>query len=388
MSETISTQQVVERAVAQVIESHRAQLQEQLVHRVLEALSAEPASVGHGAESTAASLLKSVSAIYSGSTQKEILRTLLDNTVRYSGRAALFIVKGSSGTGWQGRGFPNNEDIKDFALDINNGIAGRAVQSRVVFSGSAVEMDANFKARFKTPSADRAIVLPLLLKDKVAALVYADGGVEAGGPLDAAALELLVVTTGAWLEVNALRKQAHKEGQPEAAAPGATQDKPAPAPAAHAAAAPSFDPFAAHSPMHAAAAVASASAAASEPAVAAVSEAPVADVISDSSVAERAPGTPSTAELSPEDAEVHRKAQRFARLLVDEIKLYNQPKVAEGRAAKDLYDRLKEDIDKSRATYEKRYGSTAAAGAGYFQQALIQNLAEGDASVMGGNFSS
>ena len=56
------------------------------------------------------------------------------------------------------------------------------------------------------------------------------------------------------------------------------------------------------------------------------------------------------ANLSPEDADVHRKAQRFARLLVDEIKLYNQVKVTEGRKNKDLYDRLKEDIEKSRGT--------------------------------------
>ncbi len=71
--------------------------------------------------------------------------------------------------------------------------------------------------------------------------------------------------------------------------------------------------------------------------------------------------------LSPEDADVHRKAQRFARLLVDEIKLYNQAKVAEGRRNKDLYDRLKEDIDKSRGTFQKRYGNTAAASGDYFQ---------------------
>ena len=42
------------------------------------------------------------------------------------------------------------------------------------------------------------------------------------------------------------------------------------------------------------------------------------------------------------------KAQRFARLLLDEIKLYNQVKVTEGRKNRDLYDRLKEDLDKSR----------------------------------------
>jgi hypothetical protein len=90
--------------------------------------------------------------------------------------------------------------------------------------------------------------------------------------------------------------------------------------------------------------------------------------------------------LSPEDADVHRKAQRFARLLVDEIKLYNQAKVAEGRRNKDLYDRLKEDIDKSRGTFQKRYGSTVAASGDYFHNELVRSLAEDDLSIMGTNF--
>ena len=72
-----------------------------------------------------------------------------------------------------------------------------------------------------------------------------------------------------------------------------------------------------------------------------------------SAAAAPAAATDPLAGLSPEDADVHRKAQRFARLLVDEIKLYNQAKVAEGRRNKDLYDRLKEDIDKSRGHISK-----------------------------------
>ena len=63
-----------------------------------------------------------------------------------------------------------------------------------------------------------------------------------------------------------------------------------------------------------------------------------------SAAAAPAAATDPLAGLSPEDADVHRKAQRFARLLVDEIKLYNQAKVAEGRKHKDLYDRMKDDI--------------------------------------------
>ena len=88
----------------------------------------------------------------------------------------------------------------------------------------------------------------------------------------------------------------------------------------------------------------------------------------------------------PEDADVHRKAQRFARLLVDEIKLYNQAKVAEGRKNKDIYDRLREDIEKSRGTFQKRYGNSVAAGADYFSQELVRSLAADDSSVMGANF--
>ena len=99
-----------------------------------------------------------------------------------------------------------------------------------------------------------------------------------------------------------------------------------------------------------------------------------------------ATATDPLAGLSPEDADIHRKAQRFARLLVDEIKLYNQAKVAEGRRNKDLYDRLKEDIDKSRGTFQKRYGNTAAASGDYFQNELLRSLAEDDISIMGSNF--
>jgi hypothetical protein len=99
-----------------------------------------------------------------------------------------------------------------------------------------------------------------------------------------------------------------------------------------------------------------------------------------------APATDPFAGMSAEDADVHRKAQRFARLLVDEIKLYNQAKVAEGRRNRDLYDRLKEDIEKSRTTFQKRYGSTAAASGDYFQKEVLRSLAEDDLSVMGPNF--
>jgi hypothetical protein len=98
------------------------------------------------------------------------------------------------------------------------------------------------------------------------------------------------------------------------------------------------------------------------------------------------PTPPPASDVSLEDQDVHRKAQRFARLLVDEIKLYNQARVAEGRKNKDLYDRLQEAIEKSRATYQKRYGNTVAASVNYFQDEVVRSLAEDDISIMGANF--
>lgn len=84
-----------------------------------------------------------------------------------------------------------------------------------------------------------------------------------------------------------------------------------------------------------------------------------------------------------EEAKAHNDARRFARLLVSEIKLYNEAKVTEGRINRDLYDRLKEDIDRSRQMYDKRVNPIVAAKFDYFYDELVSSLAEGDASRLG-----
>jgi len=85
------------------------------------------------------------------------------------------------------------------------------------------------------------------------------------------------------------------------------------------------------------------------------------------------------------DDELRNKARRFAKLLVEEIKLYNLPKVTEGRASKDLYKRLKDDIEKSRAAYKKRFG-VYITDVDYFANELIRILADNDRSLFGADF--
>jgi hypothetical protein len=85
-----------------------------------------------------------------------------------------------------------------------------------------------------------------------------------------------------------------------------------------------------------------------------------------------------------EERRLHNDARRFARLLISEIKLYNEQKVAEGRSEHDLYDRLREYID--REMYDKRVKAEVASRYDYFHGELVNTLAEGDASKLGANY--
>jgi len=375
MADRNQVEQIVERVVSQLLQGHFTQLREELVRRVLDELPQESRASAsqESAGAAPADLLRAVCAIHAGTTQKEILRALLDGLSHYCGRTALFVIKGGASTGWQGRGFEDNDAVKEFVLNTSRGLPERVLQEKAAFSGQVMDMDPRFVDQFGSPADDHIIMLPLLLKDKAAALVYADSGPDAGPRLDSASIELLVVAASAWLELTSARKQAPRDG-------GAYADTvPAAAPVQTVS---TFnDPFAAHSPKHRAA---TAAAPAYQPQAA--PEAAQAEVVSAAAAYAQGAAGGAGAALSEEDAETHRNAQRFARLLVDEIKLYNQAKVAEGRKHKDLYDRLKEDIDKSRSTYKKRYGNTAAAGTDYFQTELVRSLAEDDISIMGANF--
>jgi len=86
---------------------------------------------------------------------------------------------------------------------------------------------------------------------------------------------------------------------------------------------------------------------------------------------------------APDEDARQEEARRFARLLVSEIKLYNEDEVERGRTERDIGARLKEDIDRSREMYEKRIPEEVRAGQDYFRDELIRILADGDADALG-----
>src|SRR5262249_14305646 len=70
--------------------------------------------------------------------------------------------------------------------------------------------------------------------------------------------------------------------------------------------------------------------------------------------------------------------QRLARLLVSEIKLYNEKKVSEGLENNNLYDLLKKPIDQSFEHYRTTVGDQADQSVNYFREELVNTLCNGD----------
>jgi hypothetical protein len=95
------------------------------------------------------------------------------------------------------------------------------------------------------------------------------------------------------------------------------------------------------------------------------------------------PAGPVARPVSPDDQKAHEDAKRFARLVVSEIKLYNESKVNEGRRHKDIYERLKEDIERGRQMYSDRVATHVRESTNYFYEELVRILAGGDAAALG-----
>lgn len=81
------------------------------------------------------------------------------------------------------------------------------------------------------------------------------------------------------------------------------------------------------------------------------------------------------------DDEEAQSARRYAKLLISEIKLYNEGAVRVGRERRDLQTRLRDEIDRARRLYDQRVPASLKKRDAYFRQELVQMLAEGDQAL-------
>ncbi|MAG71542.1 MAG: hypothetical protein CL471_14805 [Acidobacteria bacterium] len=83
------------------------------------------------------------------------------------------------------------------------------------------------------------------------------------------------------------------------------------------------------------------------------------------------------------DAQIE-AARRYARLMVSEIKLYNEEAVRAGREHCDLAERLRDEIANARESFEARVPASLATRDEVFTDEVVRTLADGDAKLLGG----
>ena len=341
-------------------------------------------------------LRDSVAELDAQRTQAEVLNALVARAANFAPRVVLFVVKGGNAVAWAARGLDDvNNSVRGMSIPLQSDTVLRAAfSSQQTFYGSPDHQAENavLLGRLGRVNPQRVLAVPLKVRSKTAALIYADSADSGEVATNVEAIELLSHTAGLVVELVSLRARTSE---------GAAQPKPAAAPEPAAQPAPMAQP----APIAPAAPVTEAPAQAQEvrpvhvpapdvtphrepPPVAPAEEVPPPTYFRPTTPQPEAP-TPMTAPPAPaasvsgDEEKAHNDARRFARLLVSEIKLYNEQKVGDGRRTGDLYDRLKEDIDRSRQMYEKRVTPGVAAKFDYFYDELVSTLAEGDPSKLG-----
>jgi hypothetical protein len=379
---------------------------------------------------------QAVQAVERGKSQVDILNALLDQCLTFGSRAAMLILRGETFSGWKGVGFTaaggNDEQVKRF-----NAAPGLIPElDRVLRNEQVVTWDgANLSTRLGVPASTNAILVPMVIKDKIAAAVYVDAIEADAAKLDPSSLELLVFTTGLLIDTITSRKKTpspslNDDGEsvtaPQATAAPAPPPRPtppppparpsppiadesadttvavsaaqlremmAPPPARPTFTMPETDFAAPSSPTPSAASFMTTALPAIEappppppppaPPAHEREERASTQYIPPPNLATRGGAPISGARPSDDDSKRHDEARRFARLLVSEIKLYNEPKVDLGRRNKDLYERLKEDIDRSRQMYDERIADDVRKVSNYFYDELVRILADGHADALG-----
>ncbi|MFN2385645.1 MAG: hypothetical protein ABR576_05095 [Thermoanaerobaculia bacterium] len=382
--------------------------------------------------------IEDVRTLDAGENQVEVLRRFLDLCGRHGSRAVLFVSRGASLEAWKAVGFSNRGGDDEAVRNVS--VAAGDETLRCALDGAAVRLgrDNVLSRALDAGDVSEAILVPMVVREKISGLVYADcaaGEEETFHPETVALLTYLAGTVVDRLASRRLRPSpslkpmerldSGSAAEPERAPERAPEPRPAPPPA------PPAPPPVPSEPPAAEAAREFELAEEAEPAAAEAQPPSFASAPPPEQPAapppEPAPTPPPTAtgswqadvepppmpasmepprsmEPSPEGPlpppststrrlagplaplegdERREEARRFARLLVSEIKLYNERAVLEGRQRGDLYSRLREDIDRSRQMYDERIPQDVRSNSNFFYEEMVRILADGRREALG-----
>jgi hypothetical protein len=87
--------------------------------------------------------------------------------------------------------------------------------------------------------------------------------------------------------------------------------------------------------------------------------------------------------LPAEEQQVHLRAQRFARVQVAEMRLFEADAVQNGRVQRSLYEALRKSIDAARETFRTTFFASCATMVDYLDLELTRTLAHDDPDLLG-----
>jgi hypothetical protein len=319
-------------------------------------------------------------ALDQAATQVDVLHRFLDECRRYSSRAALLVARGGSVAVWKAVGFSAHGLDDEAVRQISMPLAEGGVVARVM-SGVALRLHSSneMSSLLRSSRVADGVAIPMVVREKISGALYADVIAGEEERFDPDALGFLTFLAGLFVDRLASRKlkpapalrplEAAKKAEPA----GMWMEPSAETPSAEPAAAPPPPP-----PL--------AAAAMPPPRT---EESPHSEPSFVPSEAGARPTPDPSRRLSGPLAEAssgderREEARRFARLLVSEIKLYNERAVLEGREHGNLYERLRDDIDRSRQMYEERIPGDVRADSNYFYEELVEILADGRPNALG-----
>jgi hypothetical protein len=310
-----------------------------------------------------------------GRAQSEVLQELLRQIGPWCGPRAIVVLREGYAQGWASGGFPGTDPARGWrgALAESPALAQAAEGKTVIARPSG---DSVLGGWFDGSEA-RLLLVPMSLRGKVVGILLALEG-ESG--LDTTVIQQLTYTVGLMLETLSGRTVVPTAALRE---PEDTTGEAAAAPVAEKG--PAVDLFELEeeaatptrmAPPGVTPPVADASATVHL-------KVPVAPAHAAPPLAPPQPPPVAVPPRVPDEERKHDEARRFARLLVSEIRLYNEQAVAAGKISRDIYQRLKDDIDRSREMYEQRVPADVRANTNYFHDELVRILADGEADALG-----
>src|SRR5215212_4664364 len=172
--------------------------------------AARPPAAAAPAGAGVATLKEAVQAIERNKSQVDVLNALLEQCLRFGSRAALLILRNETTFGgWKGAGFSAHGGSDD-AVKRFNATPGLIPElDDLLRSEHVVQWDgANLATRLGVSGSERAVLVPMVIKDKVAAAVYVDAVADDVAKFDPPSLQLLVFTTGLLVDTLAIRKKS------------------------------------------------------------------------------------------------------------------------------------------------------------------------------------